>query len=92
MSRYIDADKYKKDLIQLGFLPAIVTRVLDKQPTADVVAVVRCKDCEHCTTDKLWNGSPYFACVYNGLVSEVLADHYCSNGERREEPNVNNND
>jgi Zn finger protein HypA/HybF involved in hydrogenase expression len=37
--RYIDADNYKKDLIQLGFLPALVVRVLDKQPTADVVEV-----------------------------------------------------
>lgn len=35
--RYIDADNYKKDLIQLGFLPALVVSVLDKQPTADVV-------------------------------------------------------
>lgn len=39
MSRYIDADNYKKDLIQLGFLPALVVSVLDKQPTADVVEV-----------------------------------------------------
>ena len=39
MKRYIDANKYKKDLIQLGFLPALVVSVLDKQPTADVVEV-----------------------------------------------------
>ena len=39
MSRYIDADKYKQDLIQLGFLPALVVRVLDKQPTIDVEEV-----------------------------------------------------
>lgn len=39
MSRYIDADKYKKDLIQLGFLPSLVTTTLDKQPTANVIEV-----------------------------------------------------
>ena len=39
MSRYIDADAYRKDLIELGFLPALVVRALDKQPTADVVDI-----------------------------------------------------
>ena len=37
--RYIDADKFKKDLIHLGFLPALVTSTLDKQPTANVIEV-----------------------------------------------------
>lgn len=63
-------------------------------PTADVVEVVRCRDCKHSTTYKLWNGRPYIACRYNGLISEVSADHYCSYGERiidTEEPNVNDN-
>ena len=83
MSRYIDADKYKKDLIQLGFLPALVARALDNQPTADVVEVVRCKDCQHryvpCRC-ALWYGTAndkeYF--------SERGEDFYCSYGERSE--------
>ena len=80
--RYIDADNYKKDLIQLGFLPALVVRVLDKQPTADVVEVVRCKDCKH------YGGVTYgYMCrKYSGAETKVCTekDHYCSYGERNE--------
>ena len=53
--------------------------------TEDVVEVVRCRECKHSTTYKLWNGRPYIACRYNGLISEVSADHYCSYGGRRED-------
>ena len=86
MSRYIDADKYKKDLIQLGFLPALVARALDNQPTADVVEVVRCKDC------KFW-GIPHandiekshYCCRDNMWCMPLrFADDYCSYGEREE--------
>ena len=37
MARYIDADKLKNDLAQACVHKAIVTNVLDRQPTADVV-------------------------------------------------------
>ena len=36
MARYIDADKFKNDLAQACVHKAIVTNVLDRQPTADV--------------------------------------------------------
>ena len=87
--RYIDADNYKKDLIQLGFLPALVVDVLDKQPTTDVVEVVRCKDCEYCHTsiDPKTQISIQ-VCGYVGYnpaqSSQVECDDYCSHGERRE--------
>jgi hypothetical protein len=96
MSRYIDADNYKKDLIQLGFLPALVVSVLDKQPTVDVVEVVRCKDC------KFWDKEHIERHTYSSEDS-TLADFaecerwsdwakcrmlrfndYCSCGERSE--------
>ena len=77
--QYIDADKYKKDLIHLGFLPALVTRVLDKQPTADVVEVVRCKDCKYCLTDDYT-----MYCERATGLDQILPDDYCSYGERSE--------
>ena len=84
--RYIDADKYKQDLIQLGFLPALVVRVLDKQPTADVVEVVRCRDCKYCY---YYDVPKLYECEYHGssddAVEYVQPTHYCSYGERREE-------
>ena len=54
MPRYIDADKLKKDILALrdcdnGFSgtydKACIIDIIDEQPTADVVEVVRCKDC-----------------------------------------------
>ena len=55
MSRYIDADKIKYDEIYKGdsttfeFRAKIVAykEQIDKIPYADVVEVVRCKDCKH---------------------------------------------
>ena len=74
--RYIDADKYKQDLIQVGFLPALVVRVLDKQPTADVVDVVRCKDCKHYKDE-------HSNCWL--MRVKMMPSDYCSYGERRED-------
>jgi hypothetical protein len=93
MSRYIDADKFEarinaspafQNMGQDGFfLREIVLQILDGQPTADVVAVVRCKDCKH------WGGVTYgqMCRKYSGSETKVCTekDHYCSYGERREE-------
>lgn len=48
-----------------------------KQPTADVVEVVRCKDCA--VPHNQWTGCPKL----NGLVTSP--DFYCNYGERRRE-------
>ena len=63
MARYIDADAYAfpGDLIN--------------EPTADVVEVVRCKDCD--VPHNKWTGCPYM----NGLIPPP--NHFCSYGERR---------
>lgn len=51
MSRYIDADKvYEMAIIHEDFKQSIadlvsLKEVLDDTPTADVVEVVRCRDC-----------------------------------------------
>lgn len=59
-----------------------VLRIVDEQPTADVVEVVRCKDCEYLEpTDcfgecSLWNdrGEPH---------GEMQPNDFCSYGKRR---------
>lgn len=53
-------------------------------PAADVVEVVRCKDCKHgsilCEYD---NGDVLLDCIAHG--GEIVApDDYCSDGERRD--------
>ena len=47
-------------------------------PSADVVPVVRCKDCEFYTEDERW-------CRRLGLCGAFDANGYCSHAERSEE-------
>lgn len=92
MSRYIDAEKLIKpmerryeemrlnygecDQYNMGFAEAMVA--VDNASTADVVEVVRCKDCIYNS-----NGS----CTHSEIYDDVnyKPDYYCADGERREE-------
>lgn len=58
-------------------VPVIETLESTDQPTADVVEVVRCKDC------KWWHSG---GCAFRKDSTPDLpsADDYCSHGERRE--------
>jgi hypothetical protein len=51
--------------------------------TADVVEVVRCKDCKH------WGGATfgYICREWSGMTfrNYTKPDHYCSRGERKEQ-------
>lgn len=83
MSRYIDAD----ELIFFGLdnpddehlFEFVPKEFIDNAPTADVVEVVRCKDCVYYEN---------FLCgrfsAYGNSVEEPEYD-YCSYGERRED-------
>ena len=80
MARYIDADALTNKMeavmdMQDTYLPIHFKEwVVDETPTADVVEVVRCKDCKHYKTDG-W-------CIWDG--EEWKPDEFCSRGERRE--------
>ena len=89
MPRYIDADALK-ELIDGGYdldfdetpeTKRELLRMIDYQETADVVEVVRCKDCKwlsHFDDEEvaLWCG------VWSNATNE---DSFCSWGERRED-------
>lgn len=89
MARYVDVDALLKSLTKFKEndwnkelcipLPSVVDDcidIVDEQPTADVVEVVRCKECIHMGTDK--------------CPSQLNdADFYCCQGERREDGNHN---
>ena len=49
-------------------------------PTADVVEVVRCKDCRRATEDIMLDG--FYSCVKDGLIHD--GNHFCSHGKRKE--------
>ena len=54
--------------------------IIDDCPAADVVEVVRCKDCKK--AKKTLSG--YYTCPYTLGISHYPRD-YCSYGERKEE-------
>ena len=58
---------------------AAVNKVLDCIPAADVVPVVRCRDCKH------WdNGNLSFECPWDyGRYGSSDEDDFCSYGERK---------
>ena len=81
MSRYIDVDELKENICKRVNNPAIrgwLNRLIDDTPTADVVPVVRCKDCkyyvdQYCTRDIKCRTNMFYMC----------ADDFCSYGKRR---------
>lgn len=89
MPRYIDLDKLSTHKFttqeashndmggayRQGWNDAI-DAVVDNEPTADVVEVVRCKDCKYFDTG--YCGIPF-------IGKKVNSNHYCSFGERKEE-------
>lgn len=82
MSRYIDADKLLTSLPNDLPYKASVKRVLMQSPTADVVEVVRCKDCRWCE-DLLMSG---MYCNHPDQRNPIncLPTDFCNCGERRE--------
>ena len=63
-------------------------RILKELPSADVVEVVRCRDCEH------WECNPgtdrYGSCqkvAYDDFEVIMEGDDFCSYGERKEHSN-----
>ena len=55
---------------------------LKRLPSADVVEVVRCKDCEHCEKRRTANCLTFFYCLRQEC--SIKDNDYCSYGERKE--------
>lgn len=82
MSRYIDADVLVKRLYGMPVYRVTILDVMhfvDDTPTADVVEVVRCKDCKYHEQDL--PGMVYCPETVGGWVDN---DWFCKGGERRE--------
>lgn len=102
MSRYIKTDALMEDIWSLyrdedyiDYNVAIVDalNVIDEQPTADVVEVVRCCDADkgdcmfnHWHTTP--NGKKYHICNLNQLAYSEHEDFYCAYGERRADEQI----
>ena len=87
MNRYIDAELLKADIRPFAEYESNLNNkdwvrrvevVIDNQPTADVVEVVRCKDCKYYNAidaDRLSECEKGF---------ETYGNDYCSYGERKD--------
>lgn len=90
MSRYIDADEfYVSQTARCWGEPLVGTCTNDnvklydeiqKFPTADVVEVVRCKDCKYYTMNTELLGN---VCNRLFTVFPMKPDDFCSYGERK---------
>lgn len=60
----------------------IFSDMLEEAPAADVVEVVRCKDCKNCTLDAVWGR---YWCDRGIGVIQVKPNDFCSYGVRRGE-------
>ena len=80
MAEYIEREEAKK-LLRLEFggvtHAVIACRILDAVPAADVVEIVRCKNCVAAVTDE----DGVLRCNYDW--NHVDADFYCGIGEKR---------
>lgn len=86
MARYIDADALiaEYDRVHIG-APGGARKLMVDAPTADVVEVVRCKDCKYCNEYQKYDFRKYLGCNQNGEIYEVEPNHFCSYGERKED-------
>lgn len=78
MSDYISRQAAEEALARWNISFIILSHV----PTADVVEVVRCKDCKHIKEEHFNIMPDGFSCELSGLMVEP--EHYCSYGERTE--------
>lgn len=104
MARYIDADKLLEELQEeLDFKTSMYTGEqneffdrglkcaigdVKRQPTADVVEVVRCKDCKHWKKGDFMVGNDLKNMEFGGgclfVNSARFESDFCSYGERKE--------
>lgn len=88
MKRYIDADAFIKEIVKIQDLrrlsTATIGEALDRTPTADVVEVVRCKDCEFWQTDWIPNTGGDRGCHYCEMMDSFTEPlNYCGYAERK---------
>ena len=61
-------------------IPVVFKRDIEAIPAADVIPVVRCKDCKHSAIDDM--GLLYCKCVT--YYNHVPNDWFCADGERKD--------
>ena len=91
MSKYINADKLCEDLMNRweiadkekekeiqSIMADVVAPIVAGQPAADVVEIVRCKNCKFFEPVSEYSGN-----CYRNEINNIF-DGYCNKAERRE--------
>lgn len=74
----------RENLCKLG---RKIRNIIDEQPAADVVEVVRCKDCEYgipYQDNPFEDETGWFECSYYGCGIADEGSHFCSHGKRKD--------
>ena len=80
MAEYIEREALLKKMKKWHTKERLIDCVKDT-PAADVVGVVRCKDCKY--REELPNKNIW--CAHHFVFMAMKPDDYCSKGERKEE-------
>ena len=96
MARYIDSEQVVRELLSLSVTDGLYGRglsrgielalsIVNRQDTADVVEVVRCRDCKRCFEKRTKRNKQLmrFCMRMDGNEYRVKANGFCSYGERR---------
>ena len=94
MSRYIDREDLLNNVKQFApeHLTPLIVMLIEKQPTADVVEVVRCRDCKYWDKVKNSKHAGKGICIspnksiggYCTRKGATLENDYCSLGARKD--------
>ena len=77
MSEYVERKEVRMALYEADAVTIKGLMVIDRLPAADVVPVVRCKDC-------LYGSENGFICGHANGLRYSFPNSFCSNGTRRE--------
>lgn len=80
--RYIDATSLRQKWLFRGKDGKPYRDEIDAMPAADVIEVVRCKDCEH--YDGVHGAMGHAPCLFWG-IGGVMWNDYCRRAERGED-------
>lgn len=90
MPKYIDASKIRLTAVGTvdkdgDILVSVrdVRKAIEQTPAADVVEVVRCKDCKYLTKEMIGDTLEFLCGLSSGMVNPA-PDFYCSYGKRKE--------
>lgn len=87
MAEYIDREKAIEIIKSGGYWERedmeVAIACIEQTPTADVVDVVRCKDCKYAKNSKTVLGVPDYSCLKTALTC-LDADDFCSYGKKED--------